>query len=192
MLIRFLYYTCFQTLTSGKKQLIWYWLDSTFTALANSINELLDDALGAKQKPTPTPRKSSTTFNLPDLSFLRQNKYSLTSYNWWTEIFDQPSFCSVGGSRTSSVRTCGQCDRKHSTDHHVILFQVNLPSLFLIVYLFFGYHNILLNRMKHVSQAYIQGVYQGSILIITLHWIWVGFVIEMLDVSAWWNHQVMS
>lgn len=95
--------------------------------LAKSINDLLDDALGTKptSSETSVPSKSATTFNLPDLSFLRQNKYNLTQYNWWTEIFDQPSFCSAAGSRNSSVRTCSHCERKHSTDHHVILFQVS-------------------------------------------------------------------
>lgn len=97
--------------------------------LKESINGLIDDALlGADENKSKTSPRSR--FHLPDLSFLRTNKEALTENKWWKEIFDQPSFCnfSTTSRTTASGQTCSQCEKKHSSDHHFILFQVSHHS----------------------------------------------------------------
>lgn len=103
-------------------------------ALVRSINDLLDDALnetGGKPEGHTATKVTTTKLNAPDLSFLREGKDNMTKHKWWKEIFDQPSFCTAGSSRTSSVRTCSHCERRHSTDQQVILFQVKYIHIML-------------------------------------------------------------
>jgi len=90
-----------------------------FVELRESIDNLLDDALGsAKKKPTA----SKSLPPLPDVSFLKTNKNSLTEYKWWNEIFDQPTFCN------NSKMSCSSCEKAPSNDHTVLVFQVSVPG----------------------------------------------------------------
>lgn len=119
--------------------------------MRQNINDLLDDVLGCKpatEKAAASPAATYTPssklkelLDLPDVTFLQKNKYSLTEYNWWSDIFNQPSFCGTA----SSAKTCSQCERKHSTDHQVILFQVHSPSLTTSWSFYFKQHLVCLN-----------------------------------------------
>ncbi|XP_067941407.1 uncharacterized protein [Watersipora subatra] len=96
--------------------------------LAKNINDLLDDALNETNSKA-NRQVCNAKFDLPDLPFLRIDKENMDKHKWWKEIFEQPSFCTPGvSSRTSSVRTCSHCQRRHSTDQQVILFQGSKPA----------------------------------------------------------------
>lgn len=95
---------------------------------------MLDDVLGTKSNaPNTSPpaySKLKQELQLPDLSFLNKYRRPLTENSWWDEIFNQPSFCTTGGT---SAKTCSRCDRKHSTDHQVIVFEVSEPTLLFVI-----------------------------------------------------------
>ena len=119
--------------------------------MTRSIHELLDDALQETEN-KPESKSSRSKFDLPDVSFLRVDKNNMSKHKWWKEIFDQPSFCTPGGaSRTSSINTCSHCERRHSTDQQVILFQVR--SFTLAIYSIYMYVDIFSNLCLFLSNC---------------------------------------
>lgn len=124
--------------------------------MTRSIHELLDDALQETEN-KPESKSSRSKFDLPDVSFLRVDKNNMSKHKWWKEIFDQPSFCTPGGaSRTSSINTCSHCERRHSTDQQVILFQVRpfTLAIYSIYVDMFSYFCFFLSQLSFVFEKH--------------------------------------